>query len=109
MLYNKDIDSTLDFNDYDSQPTMIRNAMILEDRVIPAPFCDPSDSVTAHIATERIKRDRFADQTRTKTHENYNRAAAKLLHHQEAYAPVSCVCFDEHGNKKPCEPGCSRL
>jgi hypothetical protein len=90
MLYNKDIDSTLDFNDYDSQPILIRNAMVVEDRIIPAaPFCDPADNVTAYVAHKRMTKDRFGEfgTEGGKAAKGYSSGASRNLHHQTEYCP----------------------
>lgn len=108
------LDHELDFSDqalFEEEPTIIRNAELVEGRVISsAERAASKDEESAYAASERNRQRQFntefgltgSNDTGTK----FASAIKAGLHHQQHYSPVTCICYDSNGNQKPCKPGC---
>ena len=106
------VDDELDFRTEEyHEPVRIRNAVLIDGHVADRELFN--DAETAYAHSIRIKDGmRFRQEFGLDGGERatkYAAAVCKGLHHQKEYAPITCICYDEHGVKKPCEPGCKRI
>jgi len=100
MLYDRDIDHELSFDDDRAakEPSRIRNAYIVDglvkqaDESIPKSF----DNVTAWAAATSKARQFFSATFETNRGKRYSKAVKEQLHHQKQYRPCTCMTPEEY-------------